>query len=906
MDIINRLIMRYIIIILLLFSGAAYGQSIAPSGAYNTLGVNSGGYQAKRAMIVPKAFQPWTTYDTTGFIWLDTTNHYLYYHNGTSRVQVGAGGGGSGTVTSITAGYGLNGGTITTSGTIRVDTTKIATIRMLDSVANEIPTVNDYVPYTGATDSVRLGEYQIRAGQVALDLTPTAPTVVGGMYWDVTNVCPAMPFDATYTHRFGEAIVERGRNNTGTTISAGKVVYISGAQGNNPTITMANPDSVNSSRVIGITVEAIADNATGFVMVTGKLDGINTSGFTVGAALYLDTTTGGLTQALLPPPHNVVYIGQALNSTNNGRVFIRPAMPLGSDTTLGNASEQIAPTQQAVKKYVNTAISGKQNFSDTTTWDATKANLNTSVATRQLYTDTSTFDATRSWVTSQGYGTGTVKSVGSGFGLSGGAITTTGTLRVDTTNVPTQYRVDTTAANALSRINSKGTVSSVAVANGFGLSISGSPVTTTGTITATVDTSKVATKADVNAKGSGTVTSVGATGGTGISISGSPITSAGTFTVTNTAPDQTVSLTGAGTVSVTGTYPTFTVTGTGGAGGVASITSTGSTIQVTGTTTVNVEVDTTHPFTFTGTNTFTRDITVDSASVGTGNGLSTNIRFGRGAFAAPTTATGVVALGENACRLITTGINNIAIGRNAQANTSVSVNGLVAVGAGNLNYSTGDNNVAIGNNVLARAVAWNGIANVAVGINAGNVMTSGSSNTFVGSGTAAALTSGSVNTFLGVLSGSAMTTGSNNVILGGYTGNAGGLDIRTLSNRLVLSDGAGNIRAYHNNTNWLIGTVTDGSTGILQLNGSLGLNTAGNKINIATGTNASVGTGTLSSGTVTINTTAVTASSIIQVQLTSCSSCGTLYIGTVTAGTSFVVTSTNGSDASTFNYWIIN
>jgi hypothetical protein len=265
-----------------------------------------------------------------------------------------------------------------------------------------------------------------------------------------------------------------------------------------------------------------------------------------------------------------------------------------------------------------------------------------------------------------------------------------------------------------------------------------------------------------------------------------------------------------------------------------------------------------------------------------------------------------VAVGENACRLITTGINNIAIGRNAQANTSVSVNGLVAVGTGNLNYSTGDNNVAIGNNVLARSVAWNGIANVAVGINAGNVMTSGSSNTFVGSGTAAALTSGSSNTFLGVSSGAAMTTGSSNVILGGHTGNVGGLDIRTSSNRMVLSDGAGNIRAYHNATNWLIGTVTDGSTGILQLSGSLGLNTAGNKLNIATGSNASVGTGTLSSGTATISTTAVTANSIIQVQLTSCSSCGTLYIGTVTAGTSFVVNSTNGSDASTFNYWIIN
>ena len=75
----------------------------------------------------------------------------------------------------------------------------------------------------------------------------------------------------------------------------------------------------------------------------------------------------------------------------------------------------------------------------------------------------------------------------------------------------------------------------------------------------------------------------------------------------------------------------------------------------------------------------------------------------------------------------------------------------------------------------------------------------------------------------------------------------------------------------------------------MQINGNLGLNTAGNKINIATGSQASVGTGTLATGTATILTTAVTASSIIQVQLTSCSSCGTLYIGTVTAGTSFVV-----------------
>jgi hypothetical protein len=46
------------------------------------------------------------------------------------------------------------------------------------------------------------------------------------------------------------------------------------------------------------------------------------------------------------------------------------------------------------------------------------------------------------------------------------------------------------------------------------------------------------------------------TAGTGISVSNG----AGSITVTNSAPDQTVSLTGAGTTTITGTYPNFTVT----------------------------------------------------------------------------------------------------------------------------------------------------------------------------------------------------------------------------------------------------------------------------------------------------------------------------------------------------------
>jgi len=86
-------------------------------------------------------------------------------------------------------------------------------------------------------------------------------------------------------------------------------------------------------------------------------------------------------------------------------------------------------------------------------------------------------------------------------------------------------------------------------------------------------TTYIATKGDLNlyylasnpngyTSDTGTVTSVAATAGTGISISGSPITGAGTLTITNTAPDQTVSITGAGINAVSGTYPNFTITGT--------------------------------------------------------------------------------------------------------------------------------------------------------------------------------------------------------------------------------------------------------------------------------------------------------------------------------------------------------
>ena len=81
-------------------------------------------------------------------------------------------------------------------------------------------------------------------------------------------------------------------------------------------------------------------------------------------------------------------------------------------------------------------------------------------------------------------------------------------------------------------------------------------------------------------EGSGTVTSVGATAGTGISVSGGPITTSGTITITNTSPD-----TGVPAILSNGSVPTLntgitaeeimTLIGAGdGTGSIESVTGT--------------------------------------------------------------------------------------------------------------------------------------------------------------------------------------------------------------------------------------------------------------------------------------------------------------------------------------------
>jgi hypothetical protein len=88
----------------------------------------------------------------------------------------------------------------------------------------------------------------------------------------------------------------------------------------------------------------------------------------------------------------------------------------------------------------------------------------------------------------------------------------------------------------------------------------------------------------------GTVTSVGVTAGTGISVSGSPITSSGSITVTNSAPDQVVGLTAGSGIAVTGTYPNFTITNNAPSGGTVTAVTATAPMSSTGGATPNLSM----------------------------------------------------------------------------------------------------------------------------------------------------------------------------------------------------------------------------------------------------------------------------------------------------------------------------
>jgi nitrogen fixation protein len=171
--------------------------------------------------------------------------------------------------------------------------------------AADIPPVTGFVPYTGATANVDLGEYEIKAGQVTLDTSPTGTAAVATTRWnDTIGSTETTLKGGSVLLKNGVDLVARVVNkvtpNATLTKAAYQAVRISGAQGQRLAVAYAQANNDNNSAdTIGIVCETIATNQEGFILTVGQLEEINTTGslqgetWADGDVLYLSPTTAG-------------------------------------------------------------------------------------------------------------------------------------------------------------------------------------------------------------------------------------------------------------------------------------------------------------------------------------------------------------------------------------------------------------------------------------------------------------------------------------------------------------------------------------------------------------------------------------------------------------------------------------
>ena len=145
-----------------------------------------------------------------------------------------------------------------------------------------------------------------------------------------------------------------------------------------------------------------------------------------------------------------------------------------------------------------------------------------------------------------------------------------------------------------------------------------------------------------------------------------------------------------------------------------------------------------------------------------------------------------VAVGQNAGKSLTFGSLNTLIGQGTGGQiTTGGSNVFVGDNAGG--YTTGGttNNVGIGRNALYKTSYYS----VGVGINAG-IYTTGGYNTFVGTNAGRGATSGTVNhekgVAIGMQAGLVLTTGDNNILIGYQAGNS----LTTGASNIIIGYGA--------------------------------------------------------------------------------------------------------------------
>ena len=355
---------------------------------------------------------------------------------------------GTGTVTSVSATSPL---TITGSPTVNPTITMPAATGSVSGylTSTDWAAFNSKQPAGDYLTSVTVDSPLTGAGTLASHLSiPAATTLVSGYLtntdWTTFNnkigaitssdnsitVTGTTTTDLVVNHT--QNVYTYVRNATGATLTKGTVVYITGAIGQTPTVSKASAASdATSAQTLGVLAVDIPNNSNGYVTIIGFVDDIDTSMYSDGQQLYLSGTTAGTMTATKPKaPTHLVYVAVVEYANPiHGKLFVKVQNGYELDEIhdvqiTSPANGQTIIYDSATSLWKNALV----NLASNVTGNLPVTNLNSGTGA----SGTTFWRGDGTWATPTG-GSGTVTQVNtsgsvSGITLTGGPITTTGTV----------------------------------------------------------------------------------------------------------------------------------------------------------------------------------------------------------------------------------------------------------------------------------------------------------------------------------------------------------------------------------------------------------------------------------------------------------------------------------------------
>ena len=285
----------------------------------------------KRSTVALKV--PTTSDLVSGELGVNMTDKKVYINNGSIVVQIAAGelaGLGDVSLSSVTNGQSL----AYNSSTGKWENSNAGAGDVVGAASS---TDNALVRFDGTTgkviqnstatldDSGNLDVTSAKADYYDLDTAASAPAYAQGRtFWDAGNGTQSTYLNGDVTLQNGQEIVTLVYNGTGSTITNGSVVAVAGAQGQRPSVVLADADTESTSAsTLGIATQDIPNGTEGFVTSFGFIRGIDTSAFTAGNPIYLSQTAGQFTATRPLAPAHTVFLGWVIKvNASSGEVFV--------------------------------------------------------------------------------------------------------------------------------------------------------------------------------------------------------------------------------------------------------------------------------------------------------------------------------------------------------------------------------------------------------------------------------------------------------------------------------------------------------------------------------------------------------------------------------------------------------